>query len=235
MQTWSKPFMPSRGRCRRHHGGLSGPESIRIAVCFAEPAGFEVLPIHAEAAQIQRPTCQAAANRERFFTVHFRLPWTYRRGVRWIPLLWVWSALVVQVASAQPANALGVADTNSPSRFIEVAGQVEFAPGGTNWQTAVTGLALHPGDRVRTRERSRAAVQLSDRRVIRLGARTPLEILPPRRNEKKRLGLPRGSLFFSTVRNPPIWSSTRRSRPEQFAARNSCWQSPMRMAPCIWR
>ena len=64
------------------------------------------------------------------------------------------------------------------------------------------GLALNPGDRVRTREQSRAALQLSDRSVIRLNERTTLEILPPRNAEKKRFGLPGGSVFFFNREKP---------------------------------
>ena len=61
---------------------------------------------------------------------------------------------------------------------------------------------MQPGDKVRTRAQSRAAVQLSDRSVIRLSERTTLEILPPRRAEKKRFGLPGGSIFFFNREKP---------------------------------
>ena len=99
------------------------------------------------------------------------------------------------LAAAQP--------THSPSVIIEAAGQVEFYGGEkTNWQAASVGLRLQPGDRVRTRAQSRAAVQLSDRSIIRLNERTTLEILPPRRAEKKRFGLPAGSLYFFNREKP---------------------------------
>ncbi|TAL06024.1 MAG: tetratricopeptide repeat protein [Verrucomicrobia bacterium] len=100
------------------------------------------------------------------------------------------------------------AQTNSPpaeltSRVLEVAGHVEYvSDGGTNWQTASPGLTLQPGARVRTREQSRAAVQLSDRSVIRLNERTTLQILPPRRAEKKHFGLPAGSIYFFNREKP---------------------------------
>ncbi len=89
------------------------------------------------------------------------------------------------------------------SYLIEVAGRVEYTtPGNANWQAAGVGLALQPGSRVRTLAESRAAVQLSDRSVIRLNERTTLEILPPRGAEKKRFSLPRGSLYFFNREKP---------------------------------
>jgi Flp pilus assembly protein TadD len=101
-------------------------------------------------------------------------------------------------AAAQPTNAdLG------RSVLIEAAGHVEcFTDGNTNWRSAVVGTTLVPGDRVRTHEQSRAAVQLSDRSVIRLSERTTLELLPPRRAEKKRFGLSSGSLYFFDREKP---------------------------------
>lgn len=110
--------------------------------------------------------------------------------------------LAAQVAHAQVTKAPVATTTNSTSRVIEIAGRVEYNHGDTNWQSAVAGLALQPGDRVRTLEQSRAAVQLSDRSVIRLSERTTLEILPPRRGGKKRFGLPRGALFFFNREKP---------------------------------
>lgn len=95
------------------------------------------------------------------------------------------------------------AQTNAFSRLLEAAGQVEFQFGGqTNWQSATNGLRLQPGDKVRTRGASRAAVQLSDRSVIRLSELTTLEILPPRDGGKKRFNLPSGSLYFFNREKP---------------------------------
>jgi FecR protein len=92
---------------------------------------------------------------------------------------------------------------NSSSILIEAAGQVEFFPlSATDWQSAVAGLALQPGDRVRTRAQSRAAVQLSDRSVIRLDELTTLEILPPRAAEKRRFNLSRGVIYFFNREKP---------------------------------
>jgi Flp pilus assembly protein TadD len=87
--------------------------------------------------------------------------------------------------------------------LIEAAGQVEFVHrGATNWQRASVGLPLEPGARVRTLGQSRAAVQLSDRSILRLDEHTTLEILPPRGAEKRRFGLPGGSIFFFNREKP---------------------------------
>ena len=124
--------------------------------------------------------------------------------VRFFLALWIGGALATLVANAQATNApsatVGAGDL---SRVIEAAGMVEFIAGsGTNWSVATNGLALKPGDKVRTRVASRAAVQLSDRSVIRLSERTTLQILPPRHSEKKRFGLPGGSIFFFNREKP---------------------------------
>ena len=115
---------------------------------------------------------------------------------------WLGSILVLSFfsfrAAAQSTNAgLG------RSVLIEAAGRVEcLTAGTTNWRSALVGTTLVPGDRVRTHEQSRAAVQLSDRSVIRLSERTTLELLPPRRAEKKRFGLSSGSLYFFDREKP---------------------------------
>ena len=125
----------------------------------------------------------------------------HRRAL--LALLWVCFSLAAFIAEAQQTNSAPVALTNSPSSVIEVAGQVEYSVNaGANWQAAKTGVALNPGDRIRTLAQSRAAIQLSDRSVIRLSERTTLEILPPRRSEKKRFSLPRGSIFFFNREKP---------------------------------
>lgn len=95
------------------------------------------------------------------------------------------------------------AQTKSASALIEAAGQVEASSASsTNWRVAVVGLTLQAGDRIRTRAQSRAAVQLSDRSVVRLDELTTLEILPPRNAEKKRFGLPQGAIYFFNREKP---------------------------------
>jgi len=118
---------------------------------------------------------------------------------------WLLVALLSMVVTTKVAAQI----TNSPaggaerSVLLEVAGRVErMNAGGTNWQTAIVGADLGPGDRVRTRGKSRAAVQLSDRSVIRLDEQTTLEILPPRHEEKHRFSLPKGALYFFNREKP---------------------------------
>jgi tetratricopeptide (TPR) repeat protein len=123
-----------------------------------------------------------------------------RRGWRFLLVLGCVAGACL--ARAQPTNSYPGA-VNTLSYVIEAAGQVEYSgSGSTNWQHASVGVQLRPGDRLRTLSQSRAAVQLSDRSVIRLSERTTLEILPPRRGEKRRFGLPWGSLFFFNREKP---------------------------------
>ena len=110
---------------------------------------------------------------------------------------WLLATLSLVLASVAEAQ------TNSASALIEAAGQVEaLSAGSTNWHAAVVGATLQAGDRVRTRAQSRAAVQLSDRSVVRLDELTTLEILPPRKSEKKRFGLSQGAIYFFNREKP---------------------------------
>lgn len=93
--------------------------------------------------------------------------------------------------------------SNDVSRVIEAAGRVEFARAGlVQWQPATNGLALGVGDRLRTGPQSRAALQLADRSIIRLNERTLMELQPPRHAEKRRFGLPSGSIYFFNRERP---------------------------------
>ena len=137
------------------------------------------------------------------FRIHFRRRLLQHASVRWLTLNLICFALATLAAQAQSTNSPAGALASSRSSILEVAGHVEYLTSGrTNWQPASTGVVLKPGDRVRTYGLSRAAVQLSDRSVIRLNERTTLEILPPRSAEKRRFGLPRGSLFFFNREKP---------------------------------
>jgi len=124
--------------------------------------------------------------------------------VRFLLAALISCVLATGAARAQTNEATGArTPESSSSRIIEAAGVVEvIVASGTNWTLATNGLALQPGDKLRTRAASRAAVQLSDRSVIRLSERTTLEILPPRHAEKKRFGLPGGALFFFNREKP---------------------------------
>ena len=111
--------------------------------------------------------------------------------------------LILQICCWLAAFVAGAQAADPASMLLETAGTVEyFSPSTTNWQTAAAGLALHAGDRVRTRAQSRAAVELSDRSVIRLDELTTLEILAPRNAEKKRFGLLHGAIYFFNREKP---------------------------------
>lgn len=99
--------------------------------------------------------------------------------------------------SAEPIAA------STESRVLEVAGTVEFQTfNTTQWVKAKVELRLRPGDRLRTGLHSRAALQLSDRSVIRLESQTTIEIQAPRNSEKHRFRLPSGTLFFFNREKP---------------------------------
>ncbi len=122
-------------------------------------------------------------------------PW----NLVWLPLL-AWLCMPGLRAWGAETDR---ASTEGVTRLIEVAGLVDFQVSGrTNWSAATNHLTLQPGDRLRTREQSRAAVQFSDRSVLRLSASTVLEIQPPRQAEKKRFRLMDGVLFFFNREKP---------------------------------
>lgn len=134
----------------------------------------------------------------RKFGIQSPTPLGHPPPVRWTSLILL---LLLLIGSAAPAQS---ADANAlTSRVVEVAGRVEFQMAGQpDWKTATNGVALKPGDRLRTRAQSRAAVQFSDRSVLRLSESTTLEIQPPRHAEKRRFRLPFGSLFFFNRERP---------------------------------
>ncbi|MFN0066324.1 MAG: FecR domain-containing protein, partial [Limisphaerales bacterium] len=103
--------------------------------------------------------------------------------------------LLLLLGSASPASA---ATNEAPAaRLIEAAGQVELRRATEPARRVAAGELLLPGDRLRTGPASRAAVQLTDRSVVRLDQLTTLEILPPRRaSALRRFRLELGRLFF---------------------------------------
>lgn len=91
------------------------------------------------------------------------------------------------------------------SQVVEVHGKVEvlFARDNATWEPAKQDLLLHPGDRLRTRADSRAAVQLSDRSVLRLDQNSTLLIREPvATGAQKRFRLDVGRLFFLNRERP---------------------------------
>ena len=174
------------------------PPHVRLAVQFVELGEPETIAIHPFPPGLRRRLPL------RKIIIHFAPRISHHLRVRWLLLILVCGVLGTRVVNAQPTNSNPPAATNAAafSRLIEAAGTVEVASRGTNWQRASAGLTLQPGDRVRTRAQSRAAVQLSDRSIIRLDARSTLEILPPRHAEKTRFGLPSGKIYFFNREKP---------------------------------
>jgi Flp pilus assembly protein TadD len=174
----------STERDRPRRSGTERAPPLRIAVSFPAPGRPVACPIH---------VLSAVEAVEKLLS---------SGSIPLGPSVLLVLLFAVATATAQPAASQPGA-SNSLSLLIEAAGKVEyFTPQQTNWRPAVVGLSLKPGDRVRTLAESRAAVQLSDRSVIRLSERTTLEILPARHAEKRRFGLPGGSLFFFNREKP---------------------------------
>ena len=93
--------------------------------------------------------------------------------------------------------------SSAASRVIEAAGVVEVSLAGSNgWVGATNGQSLLPRDRIRTGERSRAALLFSDQSLLRLNEKTTLEIQAPVGGGRRRFRLPSGSLFFFNRERP---------------------------------
>ncbi|HEX3719618.1 MAG TPA: TonB-dependent receptor [Verrucomicrobiae bacterium] len=99
-------------------------------------------------------------------------------------------------------SALASPQTNGAIQIAELRGTVELLPhglpqGAPRWLPAVPNLNLEPHDRLRTGPESSVAIRWSDSSVLRFGALTELEILPPSDAEGDRgLHLLRGILSF---------------------------------------
>jgi hypothetical protein len=193
-------------------GATGAKPALRLPVEFVEFGQPVQLPIRVTAMRV----CPALFAKARVLAAAHRC------------LAVVCLALLAVLTGTATVQAQATNASPPASRLIETAGRVEFlATGRTNWQAATNGLALQPGDRVRTHERSRAALQLSDRSVIRWKS--------CRRAARKRSAsaCPAARSTSSTARSPPTSSSTRRSLPERFAARNSYWRSPLSSFPSL--
>ena len=107
------------------------------------------------------------------------------------------------VTLASSLRAADTTNTASASRLLELAGQVEVRQAnGVAWLAATNGQSLQPGDKLRTGAQSRAALQFSDRSVLRINERTTLEIQSPAGSEQRRFRVPSGSLFFFNRERP---------------------------------
>lgn len=127
-------------------------------------------------------------------------------------LLWVWilglllgagTAGQVSAAAAVVSTGAQPETSRARARIIEAAGTVEVLRGAGAWVSAAPGLELEDYDLLRTGVRSRAAVQLTDRSVVRLDQGTTFQVLPSRREQaRRRFLLELGRLFFFNRERP---------------------------------
>src|ERR1043165_1239092 len=69
------------------------------------------------------------------------------------------------------------AQSGKGAMVLAIAGKVEVSKAGTRlWTPAQTNLALAAGDRLRTGDKSRAAIRLADLSILRLTESTTIEI-----------------------------------------------------------
>ena len=88
--------------------------------------------------------------------------------------------------------------------LLVIEGSVEVTRADTDaWRPGKTNQVLETADRLRTGERSRAVVRLSDQSVLRLSEMTTIEIRAPTADSQKPgLDLKRGLLFFFSRERP---------------------------------
>lgn len=88
--------------------------------------------------------------------------------------------------------------------LLTVEGQVQVSPtGATQWVAGHTNQLLHLGDRLRTGERSRATVRLSDLSVLRVNELTVLQIREPDTSgNQSLLDMHLGSSYFFSRERP---------------------------------
>jgi tetratricopeptide (TPR) repeat protein len=120
---------------------------------------------------------------------------------------WLWMLLLAlfRLDSTGFAAESGEVPESAPaSQVVEFSGNVEVAVSGANtWKPAVLPQRLNSGDRVRTKQDSRAVLQLSDRSVVRIGPSTVVEIQPPKlAGALRRLRLLQGLLYFFNREKP---------------------------------
>ena len=123
------------------------------------------------------------------------------------------SVAVVLVLGLQLCLALRVLAQPTPASppppsdhalLLVIEGSVEVTRADTDaWRPGKTNQVLETADRLRTGERSRAVVRLSDQSVLRLSEMTTIEIRAPTADSQKPgLDLKRGLLFFFSRERP---------------------------------
>lgn len=127
--------------------------------------------------------------------------------------LWLGVAVACAVAAgeaqaqAPKTNSAAITDSVRPSGdavLIEVTGLVETSAGTTNgWAPVTRGTTLRVGDRIRTGPTSRAALQLTDRSIVRLDHSTTVRLVPTEQTGLlRRFRLDVGRLFFFNREKP---------------------------------
>ena len=104
-----------------------------------------------------------------------------------------------------PDSVLGAAASNAEPAVLEIEGKVEVSRGASGlWDPAYTNQVLRPADWVRTGERSRAVVRVSDLSTLRLGEQTLIQVPPP---ATKRAGFNflKGILYYFHRDKPGVF------------------------------
>ena len=89
-------------------------------------------------------------------------------------------------------------------RVLSVQGQVDISKTkGQDWTPAKVDMPLNPGDMVRTGRRSKAALQMTDKTVLKIRQLTSMVVQAPESDgEQPLLNLESGSLFFFSRESP---------------------------------
>ncbi len=91
----------------------------------------------------------------------------------------------------------------SPITLISSEGVVEFSKKGSPWVTAINDQQFHYGDKIRTGEYSRAAIQMPTGVVLRLNEFSSILLrAPTKKISKSAVNLKKGALYFFSRENP---------------------------------
>jgi tetratricopeptide (TPR) repeat protein len=118
--------------------------------------------------------------------------------------IWRWSLLTIAALTLSTPASNGA--TNA--LLIEMEGRVVVSRSGSvAWDPAYTNQALFPGDRLRTMERSRAVVRLSDLSLLRLSELSHIQI-PDTTTRRGGFHLLRGLIYFFHRDKPGVMPVT---------------------------
>jgi Tfp pilus assembly protein PilF len=114
----------------------------------------------------------------------------------------VWGLFLLFILSPQALTAQTTTTDNAT--VVATEGMVEILTGGgTNWINAKAGQVLNVGDQVRTGQRSRATVRLSNLSILRVSEQMSYEILPPRQpGGKPVIDVKAGTAYFFSRDQP---------------------------------